>query len=185
MSAPTAAPAPPTPAPRLDSPAPLAATAIPSAMSAAHILALQQTAGNARVAQWLSRSRPAVLSRQLDVFKSGGKGTDADLQTCLTFAATVSAFVDQAHRELMRGTVKEWTGAKFTAFHDFLLAGHTWAGTHAGNAIEERVYALMNADGMGGVEWTAQYAEGMGSASRPDIVINLSSGQEGLIDITS
>jgi len=36
-----------------------------------------------------------------------------------------------------------------------------------------------------GLSWTPQFAEGMGGASRPDIVVSLPSGKQALIDITS
>jgi hypothetical protein len=107
-----------------------------------------------------------------------------DTGKCRTFAKKVSDFVDQAYDELITGNVGAWKGAKAATFLNMVLKGHSAAKTHAANAIEERVYALMNATAMG-LPWVPQHTDGMGSASRPDIVIHLGVGREALIDITS
>lgn len=149
------------------------------------MLALQRSAGNLHVAQALGRVPRPVLARALDTdFEHAGKPTEAEQKTCDAFGAIVSGFVDQAHLALLGGHVKGWKGAKITAFLKLLTKGHRAAVVHAGNVIEERVYALMLAATLP-AEWKAQFSEGMGSASKPDIVIHLGDGREGLIDITS
>ena len=83
----------------------------------------------------------------------------------------------------MSGDVSDWEGAKIT-FLRLLRAENPMALVHAGNAIEERVYALMVQTDMP-FDWTPQFAEAMGGSSSPDIVVNLPSGKSGLIDVTS
>jgi hypothetical protein len=149
------------------------------------VLALQRSAGNLQVAQALGRGARPVLSRALDTdFVHAGEPTKEEKRVCDEFGKIVSGFVDSAHLDLLAGRVKGWEGAKITAFLKLLMAGHRSAVVHAGNVIEERVYALMK-DAKLPASWTPQFSVGMGGASRPDIVINLDSGREGLIDITS
>ncbi|RKP47017.1 eCIS core domain-containing protein [Trinickia fusca] len=127
-----------------------------------------------------------VVQRVLDEdFEHGGEATEEQTATCRTFAQQVSAFVDRAYDELMTGHVGEWKGARWVAFLELLQRNSPMALTHAGNAIEERVYVLMRAAKMP-APWTEQHSDGMGGASKPDIVINLAGGTvEGLVDITS
>ena len=149
------------------------------------VLALQRSAGNLHVAQALGRRPRPGLARTLDTdFEHAGKPTKEEKKTCDAFAAIVSDFVDEAHLALLAGRVKDWEGAKITAFLKLLTAGKTTAVVHAGNVIEERVYALMKSAKLP-APWTPQFSASMGGASRPDVVINLPSGNEGLIDITS
>ena len=126
-----------------------------------------------------------VIQRLLDEdFGHGGESTKEEFEACKAFARRVSAFVDQAYEELTTGNVKEWTGSKIATFLEMVLNDHKSAKTHAANAIEERVYALMKATDMG-LKWVPQYAEAMGGVSKPDIVIHLPSRKCALIDITS
>lgn len=126
-----------------------------------------------------------VVQRLLDEeFGHGGTPGEGETAACRAFAQKVSDFVDQAYNELITGNVKAWTGAKAATFLNLVIKGHRIAVTHAANAIEERVYALMGQTAMP-LKWEAQYSAGMGSASRPDIVIHLKSGKEALVDITS
>ncbi|HYH86890.1 MAG TPA: hypothetical protein VEX60_15665 [Pyrinomonadaceae bacterium] len=126
-----------------------------------------------------------VIQRVLDEdFKHGGTPKMGETAACRAFAKKVSDFVDQAYNELISGNVKEWKGAKAATFLELLLNGHGTAKTHAANAIEERVYALMLKADMT-LKWVPQFADAMGSASKPDIVIHLPSGNEALVDITS
>jgi len=129
--------------------------------------------------------RRGVIQRILDEdFEHGGTPGKGETAACHAFAQRVSDFVDTAYDELISGNVKEWKGAKAATFLNMVLKGHSAAKTHAANAIEERVYALMKAGGMS-LKWVPQFTEGMGSASKPDIVIHLPSGAEALVDITS
>lgn len=103
---------------------------------------------------------------------------------CHTFAVKVSDLVDEAYEELITGKVGAWKGAKAATFFRLLLEQHPIAVTWVANAMEERVYALMKATDMG-LKWKPQFVEGMGGASRPDVVVHLDSGKFALIDITS
>lgn len=126
-----------------------------------------------------------LVQRQLDKdFPHGGIPKGNDTQRCHDFAQKVSNLVDQAYGELISGNVKDWSGAKFATFTKMLMTDDPYTVPHVGNTVEERVYALMEAQNMG-LKWTAQRTEGMGGVSRPDIVINLASDREALIDITS
>lgn len=126
-----------------------------------------------------------VLQRILDEkFGHGGTPQGSDTKTCQEFAKKVSDPVDQAYFELLSGNVKGWNGAKFATFAKLLMEDNPYAVPHVGNAVEERVYALMKAVDMG-VKCTPQFTEGMGGTSYPDIVINLADDREGLVDITS
>ena len=126
-----------------------------------------------------------VLQRILDEdFPHGGTPQGNDTKTCRDFANKVSAIVDLVYSDLLRGNVKGWEGAKFATFSKLLMEGSPYAVPHVGNAVEERVYALMNAVEMG-AKWTPQFTEAMGGASKPDIVVNLATDREGLVDITS
>ncbi len=148
------------------------------------ILRLQWLAGNAAVSGLLGKK---PLQRLLDEdFKHGGKPTEAESAACHAFAEKVSGFVDQAYAQLMAGDVKGWGGGKIAIFLNLLLRNSNAALPWAGNAIEERVYELMKSADMG-LSWVAQFAEGMGAASKPDIVITLSADplKQALIDITS
>jgi hypothetical protein len=117
-------------------------------------------------------------------FKAQGVPSPKELAACKAFATKVSELVDQAHRDLLRGAVNGWSGAKIANFLLLLLRDSDAALPHAGNAIEERVYALMRNTNMG-LPWVAQFAEAMGAASKPDIVVHLPSGKQALIDVTS
>jgi len=126
-----------------------------------------------------------VFQRLLDEdFPHGGTPQENDTKICRDFANKVSALVDGAYLALLSGNVKGWDGAKFATFAKLLMEGNPYAVPHVGNAVEERVYALMNAVDMG-VKWTPQFTEAMGGASKPDIVVNLAKDREGLVDITS
>ena len=132
-----------------------------------------------------SGTRPAVLQRILDEdFPHGGTPQGNDTKICRDFANKVSALVDDAYLGLLSGNVKGWGGAEFATFAKLLMEGSPYAVPHVGNAVEERVYALMNSTEMG-AKWTPQFTEAMGGASKPDIVVNLASDREGLVDITS
>ncbi len=148
------------------------------------VLRLQRLAGNAAVAGLLAKTpRQRVLD---DTFKRGGTPTAKQLADCRAFAKQVSDFVDQAYLQLMAGDVKEWHGTKISTFLDMLQRDSRFVLPWAGNAIEERVYALMAGTKMG-LDWVPQFAEGMGGASKPDIVVTLSEDpvKQALIDITS
>jgi hypothetical protein len=149
--------------------------------SVERVLALQRGLGNHQVAQLLGRR---TLSRELDVYTPKGVGSAEDLALCEEFATIVSELVDGAHDDLVAGRVSKWKGAKLAAFLHLLNNGNRMAVTHAGNVIEERVYYLMRNRTLP-APWTPQFTEGMGGASRPDIVINLTSGHIGLVDVTS
>jgi hypothetical protein len=168
----------PAPEPVLDAARP----ARPVPMRAAQVLALQRTAGNRSVVSGLRR--PVIARKLDDSFEPAGKPTEAELAACKTFAQQVSDIVDQAYGELMRGDVAGWEGQKIATFLRLLRAGEAWAVTHAGNAIEERVYALMGKTTFA-LPWTPQFAEAMGGASKPDIVVKVGPGREALIDVTS
>jgi hypothetical protein len=133
--------------------------------------------------------RPAgpapVVQRLLDYenFKKGALSTKEGNQ-CHEFALIVSKFVDEAHADLLAGKVKGWKGQKIATFLDLLTQGKPAALVHVGNVIEERVYALMDQKEMP-LPWTKQHHEAMGAVSRPDIIVRLPSGKDGLIDITS
>jgi hypothetical protein len=128
---------------------------------------------------------PALLQRKLDDdFKHGGVPTDLELAACQKFATIVSDLVDQAHLDLLAGKVADWRGAKITAFLGLLGRGSPAALVHVGNAIEERVYALMKKTAFD-LDWVPQFDEAMGGSSFPDIVVHLDSLKRGLIDITS
>jgi hypothetical protein len=156
-----------------------------AAIPAQRVLALQRGAGNRAVAGLLRRPARPVIARSLDTeFEHGGTASEEEQSICDDFGAIVSGFVDQAHLDLLGGRVKEWKGAKITAFLKLLTAGKRTALVHAGSVIEERVYALMKSAKLP-APWKAQFAQDMGSVSRPDIVIHLGEGRYGLIDITS
>lgn len=127
-----------------------------------------------------------VVQRKLDEdFKHGGIPKQGEAEKCHAFAQKVSDFVDQAYTELISGKVGSWKGAKFGTFLKLLIRGSRTTHTHAANAIEERVYALMKSTNMG-LAWDAQYSEAMGSVSRPDIIVKgFADNKEALIDITS
>jgi hypothetical protein len=128
----------------------------------------------------------AVVQRMLDerwMSKAALKTKEGVL--CHNFAQRVSDFVDEAHKDLLTGNVKGWKGIKIATFVSLLIQGKSTASAWAGNAIEERVYALMKKHGMP-LKWTPQQSESMGSASFPDIVIHLpGTTDDGLVDITS
>jgi hypothetical protein len=150
----------------------------------AEVLRLQRLAGNAAVSGLLDHG-PA--QRVLDEgFGHGAKPSLKELAACRAFARKVSDFVDEAHAQLMAGDVAAWQGPKITTFLDLLQRKSPMAVTWAGNAIEERVYALMRGTDMT-LNWVPQFAEGMGSASKPDIVITLNQDplRQALVDITS
>lgn len=160
------------------------ATPVAPAARGVDLLRLQRLAGNAAVSGLLGK-RPA--QRKLDDdFRRGGTPTEAELAACKTFAGKVSDFVDEAHRQLMAGDIANWEGDKVTTFVKLLRQGKSTVLPWAGNAIEERVYALMRATDMG-LPWVPQFAEGMGGASKPDIVVTVSTDplKEALIDVTS
>ncbi|HLP88225.1 MAG TPA: DUF4157 domain-containing protein [Nostocaceae cyanobacterium] len=130
-----------------------------------------------------------LIQCQLDEnFDHGGEPLANDTQQCHAFAQKVSDYVDQAYNELISGNVTGWTGAKISTFINLVFRNSSVAHTHAANAIEERVYALMS-NPMEELLWTPQYTEGMGGVSKPDIVIHLSGEgeevREALVDITS
>ncbi|MEU4524631.1 hypothetical protein AB0F52_38665 [Amycolatopsis sp. NPDC024027] len=148
------------------------------------VLRLQRLAGNTAVSSLLGK-RPA--QRVLDEgFKHGGTPTPDELAACQAFARKVSGFVDEAHRQLLAGDVAGWQGEKINTFVNLLQQGKSVALAWAGNAIEERVYTLMRGTDMI-LTWVPQFAEGMGGASLPDIVITLSDSplKQALIDVTS
>ena len=126
-----------------------------------------------------------VVQRMLDYenFTPDALGTK-DGRTCHEFAQKVSEFVDEAHQDLLAGNLKGWKGPKLASFLNLLARDSPYALVHVGNVIEERVYARMEEEGMG-IEWTKQFSESMGGASKPNIVINLPGKKDGLIDITS
>lgn len=126
-----------------------------------------------------------LIQRQLDEdFNAAGTTSKKNLKACKAFAKIVSDLVDQAYDELMAGKIKDWTGAKIATFLDLLDRNSTMAVTHVGNAMEERVYALMDETDLP-LKWTKQRSDDMGGTSYPDIVLNLDDEKEGLIDITS
>jgi hypothetical protein len=148
---------------------------------------LQRSVGNAGLASALGAlgAPPALLQRQLDEdFKHAGAPTADELAACRKFAKIVSDLVDRTHLDLLAGNVKDWEGAKITAFLKLLNDDHPAALVHVGNAIEERVYALMKKTDFD-LPWVAQFDEAMGGSSFPDIVVHLDSGKRALIDITS
>lgn len=146
------------------------------------LLAMQQTTQSAG----LGRAAEITLQRLLDEdFEHGGKPGPDETSQCSAFAQQVSTYVDQAYNELISGNLAAWKGAKAATFIDMVLRGSSVAHTHAANAIEERVYALMPKGKMSGLTWVPQFAEAMGAASKPDIVIHLPSGKQALVDITS
>jgi hypothetical protein len=149
----------------------------------ASLIRLQRQIGN-RATAALTARRPS-LQRELDPnFKAAGTTTAKEMGQCKAFAQKVSDLVDNAYDELLTGNVKHWKGSKIATFLSLLDRTSPYALPWAGNAIEERVYALMAATDMG-LKWVPQFAEGMGSASKPDIVVELPSGKTALIDITS
>jgi hypothetical protein len=171
--------------PQGDEPERAPAAPQPLPRAAADVLALQRTAGNHAIAQLLSHAPQAAVQRQLDdEFPHGGQPNAAELRIAKAFAKIVSDLVDAAHADLMAGRLSEWKGAKIATFLSLLKRGSPMAVTHAGNAIEERVYALMT-DAALPCEWTPQFAEAMGGASKPDIVAHVSDEHDALIDVTS
>lgn len=173
----------------------------PPALAPATILQLQRTQGNQAVERLLAAHQTTehsqavarlhgaaetTIRRLLDEdFEHGGKPGPGETDQCNAFAKQVSTYVDQAYNELISGNLGAWKGAKAATFIGMVLRGSSVAHTHAANAIEERVYALMPQDKMAGLTWVPQFAEAMGSASKPDIVIHLPSGKQALVDITS
>jgi hypothetical protein len=127
----------------------------------------------------------AVPCPGIDEFPHKGIPTEAELALCKDFAKLVASCVDDAYTDLLAGNVASWKGARIATFLGLLERESGAAVVHAGNAIEERVYALLAERDPGVVRWTPQHSEAMGGASRPDIVINLSETREALIDITS
>ncbi len=158
----------------------------PAHAAPADVLAVQRTLGNRATNRLVSTHQPEpVIQRKLDEdFKHGGVPTPDELAKCKAFAHRVSDIVDQAYDELLTGKIGEWKGEKITTFLTLLRRGSPMALPHVGNAVEERVYELMKKADLG-LPWTPQFAEAMGGASKPDIVINLDSGHEALIDVTS
>ncbi|MFZ6776508.1 DUF4157 domain-containing protein [Undibacterium sp. Ji83W] len=126
-----------------------------------------------------------LIQRQLDEnFDAAGTTSTKNLKACKEFAKIVSKLVDQAYDELMTGKIQDWTGAKIATFLNLLQRNSNMAVTHVGNAMEERVYALMNETDLP-LKWAKQRSDDMGSVSYPDIVLHLDDKKEGLIDITS
>jgi hypothetical protein len=126
-----------------------------------------------------------VVQRKLDEdFAHGGTPKKGETAACHAFAKKVSAIVDEVYLDLVSGNVAAWKGAKIATFLRLLLAEKRAALVHVGNAIEERVYAVMKARDLG-EEWVAQFDANMGGASFPDVVVHLGSGARGLIDVTS
>jgi hypothetical protein len=128
----------------------------------------------------------SVVQRMLDEHWTSADALKTEEgAACHKFALRVSAFVDEAHKDLFSGNVKGWIGDKIATFVRLLVARNRMALPWAGNAIEERVYALMRKRGMP-LKWTPQRSDSMGGASFPDIVIKLpGSTNDGLVDITS
>lgn len=150
------------------------------------LLAAQQTVGHSQHSAGLEAAAEPTIRRLLDEdFEHGGTPGPDETSQCSTFAQQVSTYVDQAYNELISGNLAAWKGAKAATFIDMVLRGSSVAHTHAANAIEERVYALMPKGKMSGLTWVPQFAEAMGAASKPDIVIHLPSGKQALVDITS
>lgn len=142
-----------------------------------------------RLAAAVQRRAAAVeaplLQRTLDEdFPHGGTPRKGEIELCHAFAEKVSAIVDQVYLDLVAGNVKGWKGAKIGTFLKLLLNERPAALVHFGNAIEERVYAVMRATDLGET-WEAQFDANMGGASFPDVVVHLKSGARGLIDVTS
>ena len=134
---------------------------------------------------------PRVIQRFLDSkYDPAGQTSNDKHAQCADFARIVSKLVDQAYAELLTGSIADWKGAKIATFLDLLYRDSPVAKTHAANAIEERVYALMKERVMP-LPWTPQISDAMGSVSRPDIVVEVARNafglvtQEALIDITS
>ncbi|MGH3767871.1 MAG: hypothetical protein ACRDS0_02815 [Pseudonocardiaceae bacterium] len=127
-----------------------------------------------------------------DDFKPKGTTTPENLEKLRAFATTVSNLVDSVYADLLSGNVNGWTGAKIAAFTLLLQRGHPIARIHAGNVVEERVYFLMR-NMTFEFDWTEQFSEAMGGASKPDIVVHVrpkggafeGPAREGLIDVTS
>jgi hypothetical protein len=147
------------------------------------MLRLQRQIGN-RATLAVTADRETVRRHLDESFTAKGVPSAADRQQCKAFATKVSGLVDQAYDDLLTGNVKPWKGSKIATFLRLLSSNSPYALPWAGNAIEERVYELMKVENMG-LEWVPQFAEGMGSASKPDIVVTLLSGKQALIDITS
>lgn len=147
--------------------------------------AMQLQSSTSQPQRFMPPNDRGLIQRQLDEdFDAAGTTSKKNLKACQDFAKIVSDLVDQAYDELMAGKIKDWTGAKIATFLDLLERNSNMAVTHAGNAMEERVYALMNKTKLP-LDWTKQRSDDMGSVSYPDIVLNLNDGKEGLIDITS
>lgn len=162
----------------------------PARATPAEMLNIQRTLGNRAANRLVQTGRTApVIQRLLDEnFKHGGEPIDEEeLENCKAFAQKVSDIVDQAYEELITGQIGEWNGKKIATFLNLLQKydePKTVATAWAGNAVEERVYALMKKTNMG-LPWTPQFTEGMGGVSFPDIVINLDTDREALVDVTS
>lgn len=153
----------------------------------AEAMARQAAPGTGPAETAVPRSaRPApVVQRLLDYlnFTPDALKT-AEGKQCHAFALIVSKFVDEAHADLLAGKIKSWKGPKLATFLQMLNRGEPMALVHVGNVIEERVYALMDKTKMP-LEWTKQSHPDMGAVSKPDIILHLDSGNDGLIDITS
>ncbi|MFZ3003972.1 MAG: DUF4157 domain-containing protein [Undibacterium umbellatum] len=147
--------------------------------------AMQLQSSNSQPQRFVLPNDRGLIQRQLDEdFNAAGTTSKKNLKACEDFAKIVSDLVDQAYDELMAGKIKDWTGAKIAAFLDLLDRNSIMAVTHVGNAMEERVYALMDETDLP-LKWTKQRSDDMGGTSYPDIVLNLDDEKEGLIDITS
>ena len=115
--------------------------------------------------------------------------TADELGASRAFAKIVSDFADQARDELLRGDLGDWgaagpfnaKGARYLAFRQLLERDASFAVTHAGNVIEERVYQLMQRRGMP-MAWESQM---ISNTSRPDVVFQISDRRAGVVDITS
>lgn len=113
--------------------------------------------------------------------------SDDELYRSQTFANEVAVLVNQAYVEFISGQTKTWKGPKYAALIDLYYSdNYAYALPHVGNAMEERVYALMNAKKLS-ESWSDQDTTVLGSGTRPDISVMLSQSpyRYALYDITS
>ncbi len=131
-----------------------------------------------------------VVDSFLPYVPAGAPPATADeLVAAHSFATIVSDFADQARGELLRGDLADWgaagpfdaKGARYLAFRQLLDRDASFAVTHSGNVIEERVYQLMQRRGMP-KGWRAQM---ISNTSRPDVEFDLADHRHGVVDITS
>ena len=112
---------------------------------------------------------------------AGGLRDDKEKKKVEDIAEKVREFVAQAEDEFRKANFNDWNGPKAKVFLE--TKDEKLFQAWAGNAIEERVYDLMDKEG---IEYTRQKSFIVPSSlTQPDIVIPLDGGREAWMDITT